>query len=88
MTELPKWAWDLVIAVQKHEDEHPKGGACFEAVLAPIPAEIRDQAAAIHSYTTGTSTAAWGRVHAQTAEFLASVEGLEFGPTIPGRSGG
>lgn len=72
-TNVPRWAWDLVIAVQKYEDEHPKDGGCLTTILAAVPAEIRDRAEAIRSY-----------LGEDTLEGL----GFPFGPTIPGRSSG
>lgn len=48
--EHPKWLWDLIIAMEKHENEHASGAACLGPVLALIPGETRAQAAAIESY--------------------------------------
>lgn len=74
--DLPKWVWDLVIALRRYEDEHAKGGACLAAVLALVPTDICDQAAAISAYT---------RILAEEPT-MAPMDGD--GPTIPGRSGG
>lgn len=51
-TEYPKWFWDLIIRIEKHEDEHAAapGSTCLRPVLAIIPTEVREQAAAISSY--------------------------------------
>ncbi|WP_435246353.1 hypothetical protein [Streptomyces sp. NRRL F-5630] len=49
-TELPRWVWDLVIAVQRHEEEHAKDAACLKPVLAAVPADVRDKATAIAQY--------------------------------------
>lgn len=57
-TEYPKWLWDLIIRLEKHEDEHaaPPDGTCFNAVLRLIPSDVRDQAAAISSYARNAAT--------------------------------
>jgi hypothetical protein len=49
-TDLPKWAWDLVIAMLNHEDEHGDDTRCLKPVLSAVPVEIRDRAEAIRSY--------------------------------------
>ncbi|MFG6296757.1 hypothetical protein [Streptomyces rochei] len=49
-TVLPKWAWDLVIAMLNHEDEHGDDSRCLEPVLSAVPVEIRNHAEAIRSY--------------------------------------
>ncbi|MFJ4418272.1 hypothetical protein [Streptomyces sp. NPDC088925] len=48
--DLPRWVWDLVIAVQRHEEEHARDGACLKPVLAAVPADVRDKATAIAQY--------------------------------------
>ncbi|MYR28733.1 MULTISPECIES: hypothetical protein, partial [unclassified Streptomyces] len=47
---LPRWVWDLVIAVQRYEEEHPMDEVCVEPLLAAVPADARDKAAAIAQY--------------------------------------
>jgi hypothetical protein len=49
-TDLPKWVWDLTIAMLNHEDEHGSGGACLNAVVSAIPIDVREQAEAIRAY--------------------------------------
>lgn len=48
--DLPLWAWNLVIAVQGHEEQHASGDRCLSAVLAAIPVDVQNQAAAINAY--------------------------------------
>jgi protein involved in temperature-dependent protein secretion len=49
-SDLPKWVWDLVIALQKHEDEHGDEANCHAPVLGLIPKDIGHQADAIRRY--------------------------------------
>ena len=57
-TDLPKWVWDLTIAMLNHEDEHSADGNCLNAVVSSIPVDVRDQAEAIRAYVqaAGQST--------------------------------
>ncbi|KUL59668.1 hypothetical protein ADL32_19050 [Streptomyces albidoflavus] len=48
--ELPPWVWDLVIALQRYEDEHDKDAPCLNSVLAAVPFDVRDQATVIRRY--------------------------------------
>lgn len=48
--DLPIWAWNLIIAVQGHEDQHASSDQCLKGVLAAVPAEVRSQAEAIAVY--------------------------------------
>ncbi|MHC3427196.1 hypothetical protein [Streptomyces sp. DT18] len=48
--DLPRWVWDLVIALQRHEEEHAKDAACLKPALAAVPADVRDKAEAIAQY--------------------------------------
>jgi hypothetical protein len=48
--DLPLWTWNLVIAIQRHEDNHAKDATCLDGVLSAIPADVRTQAAAITAY--------------------------------------
>lgn len=48
--ELPLWAWNLIIAVQGHEDQHASSDQCLKGVLNAIPADIQQQAEAINAY--------------------------------------
>lgn len=56
MTGLPKWVYDLVIALQTHEDEHGKETACLAPVLALVPAGVGHEADAIRRYTAMAAT--------------------------------
>lgn len=53
--DLPLWAWNLVIAMQKHEDLHAKSDTCLSGVLNAIPADVCTQAAAISAYVQKAS---------------------------------
>ncbi|MGW4223016.1 hypothetical protein ACWEG1_06115 [Streptomyces bauhiniae] len=48
--DLPLWGWNLIIAMQRHEDLHGKDDTCLGGVLNAVPAEVRQQAQAISSY--------------------------------------
>lgn len=48
--DLPIWAWNLIIAVQGHEEQHANGDRCLKGVLAAIPADVQNQAEAIAAY--------------------------------------
>ncbi|MEU9611890.1 hypothetical protein AB0D56_10095 [Streptomyces sp. NPDC048209] len=53
--DLPFWAWNLVIAMQHHEDLHAKSDPCLNGVLDNVPADVRNQAAAISAYVQKAS---------------------------------
>ncbi|MFI9618139.1 hypothetical protein ACIG8S_04390 [[Kitasatospora] papulosa] len=53
--DLPLWVWNLIIAMQHHEDLHAKSDPCLNGVLNNVPADIRNQAAAISSYVQKAS---------------------------------
>lgn len=48
--DLPLWAWNLIIAMQRHEELHGRQDNCLNGVLAAIPAGVRSQAEAISAY--------------------------------------
>jgi len=48
--DLPLWAWNLIIAVQEHEDAHASSDPCLKGVLNAVPADVRTQAEAISAY--------------------------------------
>ncbi|MFJ7998958.1 hypothetical protein ACIQ7D_17680 [Streptomyces sp. NPDC096310] len=48
--DLPLWGWNLIIAMQRHEELHGKGDTCLDGVLDAVPAEVRRQAVAISTY--------------------------------------
>ncbi|GGV37087.1 hypothetical protein GCM10010293_40760 [Streptomyces griseoflavus] len=53
--DLPLWAWNLIIAIQRHEELHGKEDACLGGVLKAVPADVRHQAEAISSYVQKAS---------------------------------
>lgn len=53
--DLPLWAWNLVIAMQHHEDLHAKSDPCLNGVLNNVPVDVRQQAAAISAYVQKAS---------------------------------
>jgi hypothetical protein len=46
----PPWLYDLVTAVERHEDTHAMGDFCFDDQLAAIPLNVRHEARAIAAY--------------------------------------
>ncbi|MDX2757892.1 hypothetical protein [Streptomyces europaeiscabiei] len=48
--DLPLWGWNLIIAMQRHEDLHGTQDTCLNGVLNAVPADVRQQADAISSY--------------------------------------
>ncbi|MEU6543894.1 hypothetical protein [Streptomyces sp. NPDC046859] len=48
--DLPLWAWNLIIAVQGHEEHHASSDQCLKGVLNAIPVDVRSQAEAIAAY--------------------------------------
>jgi hypothetical protein len=59
----PPWLYDLVTAVEDHEDVHAKGWACFGAVLAAVPLDTRREARAIAAYNGAKPTHATDTEH-------------------------
>ena len=53
--DLPLWGWNLIIAMQRHEELHGKQDTCLGGVLAAVPAEVRQQAEAISAYVQKAS---------------------------------
>jgi hypothetical protein len=58
--DLPLWTWNLIIAMQRHEDLHGKEDTCLSGVLNAVPADVRAQAAAISSYVQKASSSELG----------------------------
>ncbi|WP_327222995.1 hypothetical protein OG229_02305 [Streptomyces platensis] len=54
--DLPLWAWNLIIAMQRHEEAHGKEDTCLTGVLNAVPADIRAQAEAISAYVQKASS--------------------------------
>lgn len=50
VADLPLWAWNLIIAVQGHEEQHGSSDHCLKGVLAAVPPEVGSQAEAIAAY--------------------------------------
>jgi hypothetical protein len=50
VTALPNWVIDVVIALDKYEDEHAKEHTCLAPALDHVPAEIRAQARGVRDY--------------------------------------
>ncbi|MEV0556231.1 hypothetical protein AB0I27_22615 [Streptomyces sp. NPDC050597] len=48
--DLPIWVWNLIIAIQRHEELHGRTDTCLGGVLFAVPDEIRSQAEAIGTY--------------------------------------
>lgn len=48
MSTIPKWAVDLVAALEEHEEVHPAGDShwCVKDALDAVPAEVRSYVAA------------------------------------------
>lgn len=53
MSALPGWVYDLVDAVQQHEDSHRglrEGGTCLAPALDKVPGHVREGAALIAAH--------------------------------------
>ncbi|MFG3046243.1 hypothetical protein ACGFZR_15105 [Streptomyces sp. NPDC048241] len=48
--DLPLWGWNLIIAMQRHEELHGSQDTCLGGVLNAVPVEVRQQAEAISDY--------------------------------------
>ncbi|WP_282083994.1 hypothetical protein [Streptomyces tendae] len=53
--DLPLWAWNLIIAIQQHEELHGRQDTCLNGVLHAVPPEVRQQAEAISGYVKKAS---------------------------------
>lgn len=53
--DLPLWAWNLIIAMQQHEELHGNSDTCLNGVLHAVPPEVRQQAEAISGYVKKAS---------------------------------
>jgi hypothetical protein len=47
MDWLPIWVYEVIAAIDKHEDEHAKEDACLGGVLGLIPPQQLDRARAV-----------------------------------------
>lgn len=59
----PPWLYDLVTAVENHEDTHAKGAPCFDALLAAVPSQVRLEAKATAVYNGAKPTHAIDTEH-------------------------
>lgn len=76
--DLPLWAWNLIIAMQRHEDLHGSSDACLNGVLHAIPAEVRQQAEAINRYIQAASG---NQLADNAAQNFEKIMGAFFGPS-------
>lgn len=53
--DLPLWAWNLIIAMQQHEELHGREDTCLKGVLHAVPPEVLQQAEAISGYVKKAS---------------------------------
>lgn len=64
MSDLhPPWLYDLVTAIENHEDTHAKGQSCFDAVLAAVPLRVRREARVVAAYNGAKPTRADNTEH-------------------------
>lgn len=47
---LPRWVWDLVADLHRHEDVHGYTEQCLAAALERVPADVRMVAEVIADY--------------------------------------
>lgn len=52
---LPLWVYELIAAIDKYEDEHSKGAACFGEALGLVPAHELAHARFMNFYREKTS---------------------------------
>jgi hypothetical protein len=57
------WLYDLITAIENHEDVHAKGAPCFDVVLAAVPMDTRREARAIAAYNGAKPTHATDTEH-------------------------
>lgn len=50
MTRLPRWVWDVLADLVRHEDVHAKGDQCLSPTLARVPADVLAAAQVIAEY--------------------------------------
>jgi hypothetical protein len=53
--DLPLWGWNLIIAMQRHEELHGSQDTCLKGVLNAVPADVRQHAEAISDYVQKAS---------------------------------
>ncbi|MEU5772717.1 hypothetical protein ABZ819_05350 [Streptomyces venezuelae] len=76
--DLPLWAWNLIIAIQRHEELHGKEDTCLDGVLNAVPAEVRQQAEAINSYVhKANSTELGKRIEKNLVDLVGSFAGIK-----------
>jgi hypothetical protein len=84
--DLPLWAWNLIIAIQRHEEVHGKSDTCLTGVLNAVPDDVRAQAEAISSYVQKASGNEFGkRISDGLSDLVDSLGNLQ--PVPPDRGG-
>ncbi|MEO3978787.1 hypothetical protein [Streptomyces sp. CAU 1734] len=58
--DLPRWTWDLLVALLEHEDTHAKDSTCLQTVLDTVPEEVRAQAKTVRGYLNTPQRIAYG----------------------------
>ncbi|MCX5537740.1 hypothetical protein OG785_45665 [Streptomyces sp. NBC_00006] len=75
--DLPLWAWNLIIAIQRHEDLHGKEDTCLNGVLNAVPDGVRSQAQAISVYVQKASSNEFGkRIEEKLGGLVGSLAGI------------
>jgi hypothetical protein len=78
--DLPLWAWNLIIAMQRHEELHGREDTCLGGVLNAVPVEVRQQAEAIGVYI---QKASGNQVAERATENFEKIMGAFFGGGQP-----
>ncbi|WP_394436276.1 hypothetical protein [Streptomyces sp. SGAir0957] len=87
--DLPLWAWNLIIAMQRHEELHGKEDTCLGGVLSAVPADVRSQAEAISVYVQKASSSEFGkRIEEGLIGLVGSLAGVPPVATADPGSGG
>lgn len=74
--DLPLWGWNLIIAMQRHEELHGKQDTCLDGVLNAVPADVRSQAQAISNYVIKASNTEVGaRIEKSFGDLVDSLMG-------------
>ncbi|MFF0166815.1 hypothetical protein [Streptomyces prasinus] len=80
--DLPLWGWNLIIAMQRHEELHGKSDTCLDGVLKAVPDEVLAQAEAISAYVQKASghqladqaTKTWDQMIGRFSQIFSSDE--------------
>lgn len=85
MEALPRWVYDLIIALDKYEDEHAKEAACLGDLLELVPPIELDRARVIAHYRSQPEPSEeLHRVqdaHQEACETIAAMHAAAFGQT-------